>query len=177
MKASFDSANHRIFVAASETGAKADFSLTGLDGNGWDALTKLGLNTGTSAADTERYKKFAEYALNTNGTKYIIGYDANGKAITDGTYDSGRTQDQIEQILTRLTQESTVITNNGAQIAFANAYDLTKQIDSRLSAQDVETMRSLLNEKDTSTVYVDQNGKLYDALTDRSEERRVGKEC
>ncbi len=166
VKASFDSANHRIFVAASETGAKADFSLTGLDGNGWDALTKLGLNTGTSAADTERYKKFAEYALNTNGTKYIIGYDANGKAITDGTYDSGRTQDQIEQILTRLTQESTVITNNGAQIAFANAYDLTKQIDSRLSAQDVETMRSLLNEKDTSTVYVDQNGKLYDALTD-----------
>ena len=167
VKASFDAANHRIYVAASDTGVKKDFSLTGLDANGWDALTKLGLNTGTSAADKERYKEFAKYALNTNGTQYITGYDANGQAITDGTYDEAQTKAHITQILTDLTDASTTITNNGAQLAYANAYKTVEDVDAKfVSTQDKDTLKALLKEKDLSNVYVDGQGRLYDKLTD-----------
>ena len=122
VKANFDATNHRIFIAASDTGVQKDFSLTGSDSNGWDALTALGLNVGRSAADTERYKSLAKYALNTNGTAYITGYNADGTPITDGTYDAAKTKDSITAILSQLTDASTTVTNNGAQIAYANAY-------------------------------------------------------
>ncbi len=166
VKASFDAANHRIFVAASDTGVKKDFSLTGLDGNGWDALTKLGLNTGTSAADTKRYKELAKYALNDQGQAYIT-FDASGNAVTHGTYDEAKTKANITQILSDLTDASTTVTNNGAQMAYANAYKIVEDVDKKfISSQNKETMKALLKEKDLSNVYVDSQGRLYDKLTD-----------
>ncbi len=166
VKASFDAANHRIFVAASDTGVKKDFSLTGLDGNGWDALTKLGLNTGTSAADKERYKEFAKYALNDQGQAYIT-FDPSGNAVKNGNYDEARTKARITQILSDLTDASTTVTNNGAQIAYANAYKTVRDVNAQLGSQDdIDMLGTLLNEKDLSNVYVDAQGKIYDKRSD-----------
>ena len=177
VKANFDAANHRIFIAASDTGVQKDFSLTGSDPNGWDALTALGLNVGRSAADTERYKSLAKYALNTNGTAYITGYNADGTPITDGTYDAAKTKDSITAILSQLTDASTTVTNNGAQIAYANAYKTLEEVNAKfVNPQNITTMQALLNEKDTSRVYVDAQGRLYDALSDGTYTRRDDKQ-
>lgn len=176
VKANFDAANHRIFVAASDTGVKKDFSLTGSDSNGWQALYRLGLNVEPSAADTERYKNLAKYALNTNGTAYITGYNADGTPITDGTYDASKTKDNITTILNQINTSSTTITNNGAQIAYANAYKTVQDINVKfnINPQDALTMQALLDEKDTSSVYVDAQGNLYDALSDGTYTSRDG---
>ncbi len=171
VKASFDAVNHRIYVTSSETGVKNDFSLSGSDGNGMDALSKLGLSV-KSTADTENYKKMAAYALNTNGTAYITGYNADGTAITDGTYDEAKTRDNITNILSGLTDSSTTITNNAAQIEYAKAFQTVSDVNKNLSDQDIKTMQALLKEKDTSDIYVDRNGELYDRLTDGTFTRR-----
>lgn len=175
VKASFDATNHRIFVASSEAGANQDFSMIGLDSAGWEALTKLGLNVGTSTADKERYKNLAAYALNTAGMAYITGYNADGTAITAGTYDEAKTKQNIDDILKNLTDASTAVTNKGAQIAYANAFKTVREVDSKIASQDVETLNALIREKDLSAVYVDANGKLYDRLNDGTYTRREDK--
>ncbi len=166
VKASYDAGNHRIFVAASDTGKANDFSLSGSNAEGMDALTKLGLSV-KSNADTESYKDLAKYALNTNGTAYITGYNADGTAITDGTYDEAATKANIASILSDLTDSSTTVTNNTSEIEYAKAYKTVSDVNAKLTDAEVTTMQSLLKESDLSDVYVDnRTGKLYDRLTD-----------
>lgn len=165
VKASYDAANHRIFVAASDTGKANDFSLSGSDAEGMDALTKLGLSV-KSNADTESYRALAKYALNADGTAYITGYKADGAPITNGTYDEAKTRDNITSILSQLTSSSTTVTNNTAEIEYAKAYKNVSDVNAKLLDTEVSTMQKLLKEKDLSNVYVDANGELYDKLTD-----------
>lgn len=165
VKASFDSANHRIFVASAKTGEESDFSLTGSDANGTSALAKLGLSV-ASAADTELYKNWASYALNTDGTKYITGYDADGKAITNGTYDAGKTEANITSLLASVQSASTTVTNNTAQVSYANAYKNVKDTEQGLTGAEIKELQKLLNEKDLEDVYIDADGKLYDSEAD-----------
>lgn len=44
INANFDDTHHRMFLSATDTGEYADFTLTANDGNGFDALTALGIN-------------------------------------------------------------------------------------------------------------------------------------
>ncbi len=46
VKANFDKDSHRFFVAAQDSGAKFDFTLSGTSGSSNDALSKLGLQAG-----------------------------------------------------------------------------------------------------------------------------------
>ncbi len=147
LKANYDSANQRIFVASSETGSKADFSLTGTDADGSSALAKLGLSV-KSAADTANQKQWAEYALNTSGQKYITGYDSDGKAITNGTYDAAATQNNIQALLQQMQTSSTTVTNDSAQIAYAKAYKAVNDVDKQLNATEQQEFKALLYEKD-----------------------------
>ncbi len=169
VKASYDSTHNRIYVASSKTGKDSDFSLTGSDGNGAAALNKLGLSV-KSSADTELYKNWAAYALNTNGTAYIIGYDADGKAITDGTYDAGATESRIEAILEEVRKAPSTITNNSAQIKYANSYSTVKDIEannlSALNNDEKSDFHTLLNESTLKNVYIDADGNLYDKQSD-----------
>lgn len=171
VKANYDSNYHRIYVSAHDTGAKNDFSLVGGDAAGMDALSKLGLSV-QSKADMEGFKNMAAYALNTNGTAYITGYDADGKAITDGTYDEAATKANITAILSNLTNASTTVTNDSAKLTYAEAYERVMNADKNLSVQDQDSMKALMAEKDLSNVYIDGNGKIYDRLSDGTYTRR-----
>ncbi len=171
VKASYDSAHHRIYVASSATGKDSDFSLTGSDGNGAAALNKLGLSV-ASNADTAMYKNWAAYALNTAGTAYITGYDSNGNAITDGTYDAAATENNIASILEDLRKAPAAITNNTAQIKYANAFqtvrDVTNNNLSALDARENSDLHALLDESSLKDVYIDGAGNLYDKQSDGS---------
>lgn len=167
LKANYDSTNQRIFVASSETGSKADFSLTGTDADGSSALAKLGLSV-KSAADTANQKQWAEYALNTSGQKYITGYDSDGKAITNGTYDAAATQNNIQALLQQMQTSSATVTNDSAQIAYAKAYKAVNDVDKQLNATEQQEFKALLYEKDLSKIKVDSSGVLYEEQADGS---------
>ena len=153
VKASFDSTHHRIYVAASSTGKAHDFSLTGSDTDGMSALNKLGLSV-ASTADTELYKKWSAYAE----------YDASGN------YDPAATKNKIDALLNEIRKAPATITNNTAQIKYANAYKTAKEtVDnylSNLSSSEQDEFHALLNEKDLKNVYIDQNGIIYDKAAD-----------
>lgn len=58
VKANFDATNQRIFVSSTASGKDADFTITGLDETGTDALRALGLHVKSESA-TNVYKKYA----------------------------------------------------------------------------------------------------------------------
>lgn len=60
VNANFDVKNQRLFVSSKNTGALADFTLTGGDDNGMQVLSKLGLITSADLV-TDEYKKWAAY--------------------------------------------------------------------------------------------------------------------
>lgn len=153
VKANYDAAHHRIFVASAKTGKDSDFSLTGSDTDGASALSKLGLSV-ASNADTELYKKWAAYAE----------YDVNGD------YDAAATESKIAAILAEVRKAPATITNNTAEIKYANAYKTVKDTQqnnlSKLSPQENKELHNLLDEKSLTNVYVDANGNIYDKLKD-----------
>lgn len=168
VKANYDSTHHRIYVASAKTGKDGDFSLTGSDAAGASALEKLGLSV-PSTADDALYKQWAAYAKNTNGDPYIT-FDADGNAITNGSYDPAGTEAYINGLLAQVRQAPATITNNTAQIQYANAYKSVEEAKannlSQLSAQEVNEFHALLDEKSLKNVYVDANGDIYDKAAD-----------
>lgn len=162
VKASFDETNHRFFISSDKTGKDSDFSLVGTDANGRTALAAMGLSV-QSAADTTTYKAWATYAKNTDGNAYITGYNADGTAITNGTYSEEKTQTAIAEVLTKLGTSRTDITNLQAQITYAKAYKTTSGIFANLSkdATKETTLKNLLAESSLDNKYVSEDGTIY----------------
>lgn len=125
VKASFDSTNHRLYVAASKTGKDNDFTLTGGNAAGTAALSKLGLSL-KSEANMDEYKKWASFARNSDGNAYITGYDADGKAITNGVYDAGKTKDYIKTESGKLGDYSAAVTNKIEEYQYLQAFKQMK---------------------------------------------------
>ncbi|MGN0342162.1 MAG: flagellar filament capping protein FliD [Roseburia sp.] len=184
VNASYDATNQRIFVSAKESGAANDFSLTGADASGADALTKLGLNVASDTA-TAAYKEWGAYALNENGEAY---YNADGT--TNGTYSEEKTQSNLETILASIskanedisgaknssTQAQAEITTNNGKISYANAYAAVQDADTQAGMTDdqINSLKTLskmsstdlgkeyLVKADGSLAY-DEEGNLMEA--------------
>ncbi len=73
VNANFDVKNQRLFVSSKNTGELANFTLTGGDANGMQALSKLGLITSKDLV-TDEYKKWAEYRDAANGNAETQAY-------------------------------------------------------------------------------------------------------
>lgn len=154
VKANFDATHHRIYVASAKSGKDSDFSLTGSDADGASALSKLGLSV-KSDADTALYTKWAAYAE----------YDANGN------YDAVATENKIAAILEEVRKAPATITNNTAQLKYANAYQVVKSAEgamasASMTAREKDDLHALLKEKNLKNVYIDADGKIYDKQKD-----------
>ncbi len=135
VNANYDSTNHRIFVAAKGTGEENDFSLTGNDSAGLQALSKLGL-LASSEADTSYYNSLAQ-----------IYTEAGGSEETLTSY--------LTDVLTNMESSSATVSNNTAEIAYANAYaGAQKYINDSNDEALVAELKEL--------VKVDEN-KIYDS--------------
>lgn len=73
VNANFDVKNQRLFVSSKNTGELANFTLTGSDANGMQALSKLGLITSKDLV-TDEYKKWAAYRDAANGNAETQAY-------------------------------------------------------------------------------------------------------
>lgn len=75
LNVSFDEGNQRFYISSKDTGAVANFFITGNDDGGFRALAALGLLTGapaegeTASAEYQEYQKWANY------------HDANGSGL------------------------------------------------------------------------------------------------
>ena len=141
VNASYDEKNHRIYVSAKDTGEANDFSLSGSNENGTNALTALGLNV-ESEANTAMYQELATYA--------------------------GMTKDQIQAIVTAKANATTSNTAlNAANTNYQNAIDYAKAADalSKVAegkdAEDFELLKNLASETSLSKKYVDEEGNIY----------------
>ncbi len=110
INASYDATNKRIFVSSKESGLSNEFTLTGADSSGTQALYALGLST-TSTSATASYKAlvsqygiFTDDAGNTySASDYNLAYDeSSGYYLTDAdgnkvaSYDADATKSNIQ---------------------------------------------------------------------------------
>lgn len=176
VNASFDSTNHRIFLSAKKSGKENDFTITGTNLNGNNALSKLGLSV-DSQAEMNIYKEYAKYAKNTDGGNYFeidpatgeIKIDADGKAITNGQYSPSETQKNIEDIKQLLSDSSAIITRSNVQINYAKSYKIIHDVDQQNPAltDDEKTLLKELGAKsDLSNVYVGLDNTIYEKQSD-----------
>lgn len=91
VSANFDATNQRMFISAKDSGKANDFSLTGTDSKGLEALSKLGVLT-DSKATTETYAQWTSYAK----------YDGSGNL------DETATKQYMQDVLDEMTSKEAV---------------------------------------------------------------------
>lgn len=161
VKASYDNANQRIYVAAQDTGAANDFTLIGSDANGTEALKALGLSTASNANKAE-YEAWSAYAV----------YDAAGN------YDAAATQAHMDTLLQSLsdaknavssannsiTQSKSNIINYSNQMNYASSYELMmnayKNLDSAEELRDLDRLTEMSAKDLEKTYALDENGNI-----------------
>ncbi len=162
--ANYDATNQRIYVSAKNSGVAADFSLTGTNQGGLNALGALGLSVNDSTASNETYKNLAKYADE--------AYVAYGDQIAAGTMTKDQAvvahmKDVLKNISDKkddnVTLESDNAKNN-TQLKYVNAYkNASEKLESMsLDADAKAELTELLSQNDTSKyVYKDAEGKTF----------------
>ena len=112
VNASYDDINKRIFVSSKDTGKDNDFTLTGGNVDGANALTKLGLNVKSDATDAT-YKTYMQY--------YGDGTDAG---ITAKVNEAIKIYQDAQAAYKKASAENS---NLSAAYGYASAYSAMKE--------------------------------------------------
>lgn len=150
VNASYDDINKRIFVSSKDTGKDNDFTLTGGNVDGANALSKLGLNVKSDATDAT-YKTYMQYYG--DGTQLGITAKVN-EAIK--AY-----QDAQTAYKTADAQNSNISAGYGYSSAYAAMKDAFAK--SGLSSEEQTQMISLIqmSATDRAQSVMDSNGNIY----------------
>lgn len=150
VNASYDDVNKRIFVSSKDTGKDNDFTLTGGNVDGANALTKLGLNVKSDATDAT-YKTYMQYYG--DGTQSGITAKVN-EAIK--AY-----QDAQTAYKTADAQNSNISAGYGYASAYAAMKDAFAK--SKLDPAQQEQLTQLLqmSATDRAQSVMDSNGNIY----------------
>ena len=150
VSASYDDINKRIFVSSKDTGKDNDFTLTGGNVDGANALSKLGLNVKSDATDAT-YKTYMQYYG--DGTQSGITAKVN-EAIK--AY-----QDAQTAFKTADAQNSNISAGYGYASAYAAMKDAFAK--SGLSSEEQTQMISLvqMSATDRAQSVMDSNGNIY----------------
>lgn len=150
VNASYDDINKRIFVSSKDTGKDNDFTLTGGNVDGANALTKLGLNVKSDATDAT-YQTYMQYYG--DGTQSGITAKVN-EAIK--AY-----QDAQTAYKTADAKNSNISAGYGYSSAYAAMKDAFAK--SGLSSEEQTQMISLIqmSATDRAQSVMDSNGNIY----------------
>ena len=159
LQANFDSSSGRIYVNAKKSGADNDFSLTGADSTGLSAMKALGIAT-SSTADLSYYQKLASY--NVSGDK-------------DATIDNIKSVlEKYRNAVTDNTTQNSNITTYNQKKTYANAYAAVKDAENSATTngKDLSKLEEYLAlaEKNSGTVYIDDNGTIYDKVEETKDD-------
>lgn len=149
LSANYDDVNKRIYVSSKSTGKDNDFTLTGANVDGVDALYRLGLNAGSAATD----------ATYTSYTKY---YDADGNVLEQNVVDAINAYKTAKEEYTTKTAQNA---NLSAAYGYASAYSAMMDAlqKSGLSEDDQKKLQTLLGMTATERVntVMDASGNVY----------------
>lgn len=150
VNASYDDVNKRIFVSSKDTGKDNDFTLTGGNVDGANALTKLGLNVKSDATDAT-YKTYMQYYG--DGTQSGITAKVN-EAIK--AYQDAKTAYKTADV-----QNSNISAGYGYASAYAAMKDAFAK--SGLSSEEQTQIISLvqMSATDRAQSVMDSNGNIY----------------
>jgi flagellar hook-associated protein 2 len=149
LTANYDDTNKRIFVSSSATGKDNDFTLTGGNVDGVNALYKLGLNVSSDATDAT-YASYTQY------------YDADGNQLSQNVADAIANYQAAQQDYAEKTAQNTNLT---AAYGYASAYSAmqTALESTNLSTAQKQQLTQLLSmtatERTQSVMTAD--GTLY----------------
>lgn len=157
LSANYDDVNKRIYVSSKETGTDSDFTLTGANVDGANALTKLGLNV-QSDATSATYESY---------TKYLYeGYNISGGVRTGDV--TQNVKDAIQAYKGAKTAYDTASAQNAnmtAAYGYANAYSAMMDAlnGTSLTAEQKKRMQALLGMTATQRVnsVMDVDGNIY----------------
>lgn len=156
VSANYDEVNKRIFVSSKSTGKDNDFTLTGANVDGVDALYRLGLNAGSAATDAT----YASY------TKY---YNADGTQLEQNVVDAINAYKTAKEAYeTKSAQNANLSAAYGYASAYSAMMDTLK--NSGLSDDEQKKLQTLLGMTATERVnsVMDASGNVYtEAGTDK----------
>lgn len=150
VNASYDDINKRIFVSSKDTGKDNDFTLTGGNVDGANALTKLGLNVKSDATDAT-YKTYMQYYG--DGTQPGITAKVN-EAIK--AY-----QDAQTAYKTADAKNSNISAGYGYASAYAAMKDAFAKSGLSEAEQDQMVKLVQMSATDRAQSVMDSNGNIY----------------
>lgn len=82
LNANYDQDNQRIYISSKDTGKDANFTLSGNDGKGFEALAALGLlcEPAVGTAEYKEYEKWKNYATDTAAKEKLIKNEVAARA-------------------------------------------------------------------------------------------------
>lgn len=153
VNASYDDINKRIFVSSKDTGKDNDFTLTGGNVDGANALSKLGLNVQSKETD----------ATYTSYTKY---YDADGNKLSQNVTDAINAYTQAKEAYNKANAQNS---NLSSAYGYASAYTAMQDAlkESGLSTDDQNKLVKLLqmSATDRAKSVMASDGTIYKAET------------
>lgn len=161
--ASFDATNQRLYISSKETGADNDFTLTGANVDGANALSKLGINVKSDSTQAT-YESYAKYYYN----GYLIS-NADGTPGTPTGDVSQNVKDALTAYQDALEKYNTASAQNGnlsAAYGYASAYSAMREaLGSLTDKTEQDQLRTLLGMTATERVnsVMDADGSVYRA--------------
>lgn len=153
VNASYDDINKRIFVSSKDTGKDNDFTLTGGNVDGANALSKLGLNVQSKETD----------ATYTSYTKY---YDADGNKLSQNVTDAINAYTQAKEAYNKANAQNS---NLSSAYGYASAYTAMRDAlkESGLSTDNQNKLVKLLqmSATDRAKSVMTSDGTIYKAET------------
>lgn len=150
VNASYDDINKRIFVSSKDTGKDNDFTLTGGNVDGANALTKLGLNVKSDATDAT-YKTYMQY--------YGAGTQSGITAKVNEAIKAY--QDAKTAYKTADAQNSNISAGYGYASAYAAMKDAFAKSGLSEAEQDQMVKLVQMSATDRAQSVMDSNGNIY----------------
>lgn len=151
VSANFDAANKRIYVSSKETGVDNDFTLTGGNVDGANALTALGLNVNSSATEAT-YQSYTQY------------YDSNSATMTQNVKDAVTAYQNAKSAYDKASAQNS---NMSSAYGYASAYSAMQDALNKTGLSDTQKDRlvKLLSMSDAarSNSVIGSDGNIYTA--------------
>lgn len=154
--ANYDNVNKRIYVSSEKSGVDNDFTLTGADVDGANALFAMGLSVNSSATQAT-YESYAKYNY--------VDFDKTKGEVADILQNVKGALDAYRAAQEAYKKASAQNANMSAAYGYATAYAAMKDAlaGSGLSAADQEKLQTLLGMSATDRVnsVMDASGNVY----------------
>lgn len=161
LNASFDESNQRLYISSKDTGADANFSITGNDAGGFQALAALGLlSNDVDSAEYQEYQKWAKYHDSGSGLAADVQAEKD-KLIADMAAARAKAYKAEDEALTKENEELDKANDyNKTELAKLEGHDTYGSFSAMGVAEgDYAALKKALDEKINGVQKLDGDGK------------------